>query len=231
MVRRVRDLSCGSWRIDLDVEIRRVLCQSCGMVQQERLAWLADNPVSTKRFAFAVGRRRRGSTRQDVAKEFHLKWKMVKALEKPCMGEQFRRVGTPGPKVIGIDAISIRKGQTSRLGVSDLVRRRPIWFGGQDRRVIKGQKYTLLSHRVNRTLDGRRVVRTLLWANTRRHRAFLLEESPSATRIPAPQSSHVHAARTLAKPRITHSFGRRPEKCWCSSFQSNILHVVIRMMA
>jgi transposase len=44
-----------------------------------------------------------------------------------------RRVGTPGPKVIGMDEISIRKGPTYRIVVSDLLRRRPIWFGGTDR--------------------------------------------------------------------------------------------------
>jgi len=49
------------------------------------------------------------------------------------MREQLRRVGKPGPKVIGVDEISIRKGHTYRIVVSDLVRRRSIWFGGQDR--------------------------------------------------------------------------------------------------
>ena len=35
--------------------------------------------------------------------------------------------------MIGIDEISIRKGHTYRIVVSDLLRRRPIWFGGTDR--------------------------------------------------------------------------------------------------
>jgi transposase len=35
--------------------------------------------------------------------------------------------------VIGIDEVSIRKGHTCRIVVSDLLRRRPIWFGGKDR--------------------------------------------------------------------------------------------------
>jgi transposase len=35
--------------------------------------------------------------------------------------------------LIGIDEISIRKGHTYRIVVSGLLRRRPIWFGGQDR--------------------------------------------------------------------------------------------------
>jgi transposase len=41
------------------------------------------------------------------------------------------RIG--GPKAIGIDEISIRKGHSYRIVVSDLIRRRPIWFGGGDR--------------------------------------------------------------------------------------------------
>jgi len=42
-------------------------------------------------------------------------------------------MGVPGPTAIGIDEISIKKGHTYRVVVSDLVRRRPIWFGGVDR--------------------------------------------------------------------------------------------------
>ena len=70
---------------------------------------------------------------KDVAKDVHLDWHTVKGLEKPYMAEQLRRAGTPAPKAIGIDELSLRKGPTYRIVVSDLERRRPIWFGGQDR--------------------------------------------------------------------------------------------------
>ena len=53
----------------------------CGTVKQERLAFLADNPFYTKRFAFYVGRRCRASPIRDVAKELRLDWHTVKALE------------------------------------------------------------------------------------------------------------------------------------------------------
>ena len=49
------------------------------------------------------------------------------------MRAQLAKAGTPGPKAIGIDEISIRKGHTYRIVVSDLIRRRPTWFGGADR--------------------------------------------------------------------------------------------------
>jgi transposase len=250
--RRVRDLSCGDRRIYLDLEIRRVACRHCRAVKQERLDFLADSPFYTKRFAFFVGRRCRASTIQDVAREAHLNWKTVKALEMQYMREQLRRAGTPGPRFIGLDEISIRKGHTYRIVVSDLARRRPIWFGGKDRseasldeffawlgprksarirlavmdmwkafrnsttrhapnatilfdkfhvlrhlsdaldtvrkseyarlngkdrRFIKGQKYTLLSHRENLTLEGRQALKTLLAANKRLNTAYVLKES------------------------------------------------------
>jgi transposase len=102
-------------------------------VKQEKLPWLADSPFYTKRFAFFVGRRCRTATISDVARELHLDWRAVKELDKQYMCEQLRRIGTPGPKAVGIDEISIRKGHSYRIVVSDLIRRRPIWFGGEDR--------------------------------------------------------------------------------------------------
>lgn len=189
---------------------------------------------------------------RDVAKETKLDWHTVKELEKQYMEEQLRRRGNPAPQAIGIDEVSIRKGHTYRIVVSDLKRRRPIWFGGEDRseeslngfyqelgpgkseklglvvmdmwkafekstrkhapqaailydkfhamrhlgkaldqirkqeyaRVsgknrcfIKGQKYTLLSHRENLTLNGQSSLKKLLTANQRLNTAYLLKES------------------------------------------------------
>ena len=221
-------------------------------MKREQLDSLADNPFYTKRFAYFVGRRCRSTTIQDVARELHVDWHTVKELDKQYMRAQLARLGTPGAKVIGIDEISIRKGHDYRIVVSDLIRRRAIWFGGKDRkeasmtefyawlgpkktqgirlavmdmwkpfrnvtqtqapqaailfdkfhvlrhlsaaldtvrrteyarlsgadrRYIKGQKYTLLSHRENLTLDGREALKTLLTANKRLNTAYLLKES------------------------------------------------------
>jgi transposase len=102
-------------------------------VKRERLEWLADNPLYTKRFAFFVGRHCRATTVKEVAEELFLDWHTVKELDKQYMREQLRRAGTPTPRVIGIDEIAIAKGHQYRIVVSDLERGRPIWFGGQDR--------------------------------------------------------------------------------------------------
>lgn len=247
----VRDLANGDNRIYLELEVRRLFCRRCGKVKQEKLSFLADNPFYSKRFAFYVGKRCSASTVKDIAEEFHLDRSTVKELEIQYMQEKLRRAGKPRPKVIGIDEISIRKGHIYRIVVSDLEKRRPIWFGGEDRseesmnlfyewlgpakirhirlavmdmwkpfekstrqkvpqaailydkfhvirhlnealdkirkseyarltgnnrKFIKGQKYTLLSHRENLTTDGRRSLKTLLTANKRLNTAYILKE-------------------------------------------------------
>jgi transposase len=68
-----------------------------------------------------------------VARELRLDWRTVKALEIEYMDEQLRRTGTPGPKVVGINELSVGRGHNYRIIVSDLIRGRPIWFGGTDR--------------------------------------------------------------------------------------------------
>lgn len=102
-------------------------------MKREALDFLSDSPFYTKHFAYYVGRRCRSATISDVAKELRLDWDSVKALDTQYMKAQLAKAGTPGPLRIGIDEISIKKRHTYRIVVSDLDRKRPIWFGGEDR--------------------------------------------------------------------------------------------------
>jgi transposase len=145
-------------------------------VKTERLDFLAGNPFYTKRFAWYVGRRCRQSSISDVARELKLDWQTVKALECEYMQIQLDRAGTPSPKVIGIDEISIRRGQSYRIVVTDLERKRPIWFGGADRtEASMAQFYLALGPRKCRAI---RMVVMDMW------RAFR-----AATRAHAPQAA------------------------------------------
>jgi transposase len=47
----------------------------------------------------------------------------------------------------------------------------------KERKYIKGQRYTLLSHKYNLDTEGRRSLKALLQANSRLHKAYLLKES------------------------------------------------------
>jgi len=151
--RRVRDLPCGPYRIFLEFEVRRVDCQSCQAVKREALDFLSDSPFYTKRFAYYVGRRCRNETISAVAKELHLDWDSVKALDKQYMKAQLAKAGTPSPKRIGIDEISVKKRHTYRIVVSDLDRARPIWFGGEDRsEASMAQFYAWLGEKKSRQI-------------------------------------------------------------------------------
>jgi transposase len=132
-VRRIRDLSCGDARVYLEVEVRRVQCRTCAKVKTERIDWLSENPFHTKRFYLQVGRKCRVMSIKDVAEELHLDWHAVKELDKRYMQEQLRRAKPPAPAVIGIDEIAVGRRHAYRIVVSDLIRRRPVWFGGIDR--------------------------------------------------------------------------------------------------
>lgn len=239
------------WRIYLRFERRRVICSVCKAVRVERLEWLADNPRYTRRLAVQVGRLCREMTNKAVAAALHLDEETVKELDKQYMREELARHPPAGPRVIGIDEISIRKGHTYRIMVSDVERGRVIWVGGEgrkeadldlffaeigekktrrieaavmdmwkpfrlsltsnatqsqiiydkfhvlghlgkamdevrreeykrvsekDRAFIKGQRYTLLSHRENLSREGKESLKKLLKANRRLQTAYLLKE-------------------------------------------------------
>jgi len=251
--RLIRDLSCGDKHVYLSLLVRRVDCWYCGKVKTERLAWISELPGYTRRFAFLVGRRCHDTSVKAVAEELGLDWQTVKELDKLYMREQLRRAPPANPTVIGIDEISMGKGQKYRIVVSDLLQGRPIWFGGtdrseasldefyawlgpekcreirlavmdmwkafrkstrkkgnapqakilydkfhvvahlqkamdqvrkseyarlkgKDRQFIKGQRYTLLSHKRNLSLQGRRGLKLLLAANKRLNTAYILKE-------------------------------------------------------
>jgi transposase len=112
--------------------MRRVTCPACG-VKNEKLAFLSENTKYTLRFAKQIGGLCRAMTITDVARRMHLDWHAVKDLDKLYMREQLARAGHPAPSVIGVDEVSIKKRHVYRIVVSDLERKRAIWFGGNGR--------------------------------------------------------------------------------------------------
>jgi transposase len=117
----------------IDFERWRVYCLRCRSVFVERLDWLAANPRYTKRFALHVGELCREMTVATVAQRERLHHSTVRELDRLYMEQQLAKAGLPAPRIIGVDEISIRKGHTYRIVVSDIERGRPIWVGGSGR--------------------------------------------------------------------------------------------------
>lgn len=217
----------------------------------ETLDWLSDNSRYTKQFANYVGKLCRDMTNKAVADMLRLHQDTVKDLDKIYMKQMLAKAPILAPSVIGMDELSIRKGHSYRIIVSDIIRGRPIWIGGEGRteadmalffaflgekktkkirlavmdmwkpfynmtklhapkanilfdkfhvlnhlstamdqvrreeykrvsgeekNFIKGQRYTLLSHKENLTLQGRQSLKKLLSVNKRIQTAYLLKE-------------------------------------------------------
>lgn len=217
----------------------------------EKLAFLADNTRYTKRMAAYVGQLCRKMTNKAVAELLHIDQESVKELDKIYMKQLLTKHPIAAPQVIGVDELSIGRGHTYRIVVSDIERGRVIWVGGQGRKeedldrffadlgekksrkvrlavmdmwpafrnsvkgntpqaeiiydkfhilqhlskamdevrrreykrvsgqareYIKGQRYVLLSHRENLSLEGRKALKKVLAINKRLNTAYVLKE-------------------------------------------------------
>ena len=250
----MRDVDSGGTRIHLEFEYRRVDCRKCNGVKQETLAWLAESGRFTKRFEETIGRLCRTMTVKEVAELHHLSWDQVRRMDVSYMRDLWaKHLPRKRLRAIGIDEVSIRKGQSYAIVAADLDQKRPIWMSeklgraeedmdrffddmgpqrnrslrlavmdmwkpfrnslehhapdaeivfdkfhvlkqlsealdkvrrreyarvsAKDKRFIKGQRYTLLSHKTNLDLDGRRSLALLLKANQRLSKAYVLKEA------------------------------------------------------
>jgi len=113
-IKLIRDLPFASddhKQLYLEIEFRRVSCQKCGKVQNERLEWVGKNPLYTKRFSNYVGKRccdaaipQPGygiadcdASFQSVAEAFDLDLKTVKEMSKNYMRSSAAKADTPKP--------------------------------------------------------------------------------------------------------------------------------------
>lgn len=246
-------MDCAGATVYLSFDYRRVACRDCG-VKQETLEWLASSKHATQRFEDAIGRQCRDLPLTRVAELNRLTWDRVRRMEMAYMFRLEARHPPPQSiRAIGIDEISVAKGQTYAIVVADLDQKRPIWISrepgrtqadldmffvemgaqrsatirlavmdmwkpfrkstqaqatnaqivydkfhvmtylgdaldevrrlefqnahAEDRRLIKGQRYTLLSRRANLDEKKERALALLLKANRRLNTAYLMKES------------------------------------------------------
>lgn len=90
--RLVRDLSCGEMQIYLEIQFRHMFCQTCGKVTSERLKWLADDGLYTKRFANYVQERCRYESVESVTTDLDLDRNTVDRIKKTCRRDGERKL-------------------------------------------------------------------------------------------------------------------------------------------
>jgi len=121
-----------------------------------------------------------GRTEQDMQRFFdQMGPERCKSIEVAVMDmwKPFRKAtlqNAPGAQIV-YDKFHIMRHLADAL---DQVRRSEYKrVNEKERKFIKGQRYTLLSHKANLDIEGRRALRVLLKANKRLHKAYLLKES------------------------------------------------------
>ncbi len=128
--RFVRDLDFGGHRMLLQVEHRKICCDTCNGVRVEQLEFVDSSQRVTNRLAvYAAGLCRMGMTVQAVAHHLDLDPKTVKAIDKAAMEVAFGETRYDGLQRLAIDEIAVRRGHSYMTVVLDYDTGRVVWMG------------------------------------------------------------------------------------------------------
>jgi hypothetical protein len=174
--------------------MRRVTCTACG-VKNEKLGFLSDNTKYTLRFAMQIGGLCRAMTITDVARRMHLDWHTVKELDKIYRREQLARSGHRAPNVIGVDEVSIKKRHVYRIVVSDLERKRAIWFGGKGRGEQDMDMFYAFLGRVRRFISRKTPSRCIFFLRILSAWSTLLSRTNTCKCFPIVRCRHERVSR------------------------------------
>jgi len=156
---RARDLSAAGFRIERAFERVRVSCPDSG-ARMEYLDWRGPHPARHGAWCTCGGARARPMTVNAVARAE--RWHHA-THEYASQAESV------------FDTVHILRHLNDAL--DDVRRAEDARAQGRPRRCLKGHRETLLSHRENLNLNGRRALTTRLAATRRLHTASLLQES------------------------------------------------------
>ena len=97
------------------------------------MPWVSGKQRMTRALTVTLAMWTRVLPWKQVARLFRCAWGTVATAVEEAVAHGLANRDLDGLTHIGIDEISIRKGHSYRIVVSDLERRRPIWCGGEDR--------------------------------------------------------------------------------------------------
>jgi len=125
---QARDLPYGVWLESwIEFERVRVDCDKCGVIV-EALDWIDTQHHYTNRLAEEVIREC-GMTQsiQQVARRLHLKWDMVKEIDKENLQATLNPPKFDDVKYLAIDELSVKKRHRYATAIVDAIRHRVLW--------------------------------------------------------------------------------------------------------
>jgi transposase len=127
--RHVRDLNLATAQVWLDVEYRKIWCDSCDGVRVEQLSFADASKRVTHRLARYIHGLCKVMTVQDVADHLELNPKTVKAIDKSFLEKSFAQTDGRDLHVLAMDEIALRKGHNYMTVVMDYFSGRIVWMG------------------------------------------------------------------------------------------------------
>jgi transposase len=152
----VRDLPMGTWKVVwLAFYKFRVWCPECSAVRTEKLSWVDAQQQATVRLQEEVALACRSlRSVDDVARAYQLGWHQVKAWDKKALKRLVDPPDFTGVRVIAVDELAIRKGQTYATRVIDVETKRTLFVTrDRDQRAL-ARFYRLLGPQGRRQIQA-----------------------------------------------------------------------------
>ena len=135
--RRVREANLFEFRVWLDVPVRRVRCQRCGVVR-ERLSWLPSHARFTVRLRRYAEQLLRLLPIRHVAQLTGLHWHTLKAIDKARLSRETPIPDLSRVRYLLMDEFALHKGHRYATVVMDAERRAVLWIGeGRSRESVR----------------------------------------------------------------------------------------------
>jgi transposase len=125
----IRDLNLTSAETWVDLEYRKVWCASCGRARVEKQSFCAAGVRITHRLARCIYDLCKTTSLADVARRLNLDPKTIAAVDHAMLTQEFGQTDCRDLRLLAIDEISVRKGQTYMTVVLDYLSGRVVWMG------------------------------------------------------------------------------------------------------
>ncbi len=127
--RKIRDLNFASARTWIICRYRKLFCAHCQGIHVEDLELFHSYLRVTTRLALYVYQLCQLMTVTEVARHLGLNWKTVKNIDKYYLEHDYGQPDLKGLRILAVDEISIRKGQSYLTVVLDFLTGRVVFVG------------------------------------------------------------------------------------------------------
>jgi len=136
-IRLIRDLNIANTEVFLQVNYRKIWCDTCCGVRVEQMTFADAGQHVTNRMARYIHELCKMLTVKDVAEHLHIDTKTVKEIDKSFLEQSFGQDNFDDLRVLMIDEIAVHKGHSYMTVVADYFSGRVVWMGnGRDKRTL-----------------------------------------------------------------------------------------------